>query len=140
MLQFPSSLLHPANELTNFCAQHNVGTQVRGVLAQGQLSGKYFTQQPTWDPNDNRSEHLAGQNLSRYAPLAQNLPEGYTMAQAAIRWALEQPAHHTVCLGAKNLTDYEAALEALSLPPLGERFLQQLERDAAKLTQEHDAQ
>ena len=139
VLQFPSCMLDPANELTDFCAQHEVGTQVRGVLAQGRLSGKYFNQQPQWGANDNRSERLAGRDLSRYATLANNLPEGYTMAQAAIRWALDQPAHDSVCLGAKSLTDYETAIRALDLPALTKEFFEKLERQAAEITQEDNA-
>lgn len=131
--QFPSSLLNPATGLTQFCGQHDVGTQVRGVLAQGRLSGKYFAQQPEWDSDDNRSQHLAGQNLSRYAILAEDLPEGYTMSQAAIRWVLDQPEHDSICLGAKNLADYETAIAALELPPLGKEFYKLLEKKAASL-------
>jgi len=140
VLQYPSNLLEPARALTEFCEKHDVGTQVRGVLAQGRLSGKYFTQQPQWDANDNRSEHLAGQNLSQYADLAQGLPENYTMTQAAIRWVLDHPAHDSICLGAKNLEDYETAIKALDLPALGNEIFEEIERKAADLISEHDAQ
>ncbi|MGJ8725907.1 MAG: aldo/keto reductase [Roseibacillus sp.] len=133
VLQFPSSLLEPASELTAFCQHHDIGTQVRGVLSQGRLSGKYFAQQPQWDSNDNRSQHLAGKDLSHYASLAEDLPEGYTMAQAAIRWVLDHPAHDSICLGAKNLADYDAAIDALDLPPLGKDFFQALETKARDL-------
>ena len=134
VLQFPSSLLEPAKELTAFCQQNEVGTQVRGVLSQGRLSGKYFSQQPEWDPNDNRSERLAGSDLSRYAALATELPEGYSMAQAAIRWVLDNPAHDSICLGAKSLTDYESALEALRLPALKNSVLRSLEAKAESMS------
>ena len=133
VLQFPSSLLEPATELTSFCEQHEVGTQVRGVLAQGRLSGKYFSKQPEWDGNDNRSEHLAGNDLSRFSILADELPERYSMAQAAIRWVLDQPAHDSICLGAKNLRDYEAAIAALQLPALKASVFQALEAKAQSL-------
>ncbi|MBK1835167.1 aldo/keto reductase [Roseibacillus ishigakijimensis] len=133
VLQFPSNLLSPARELSTFCEQNDIGTQVRGVLAQGRLSGKYFAGQPQWDGNDNRTHRLAGDDLSRYAVLAEDLPEGYTMAQAAIRWVLDQPAHDSICLGAKSLADYEAALAALELPPLGADFFRSLEEKAAAL-------
>ena len=133
VLQFPSSLLEPASELTAFCEQYDIGTQLRGVLSQGRLSGKYFTQQPQWDSNDNRSERLADSDLSRYAVLAEGLPEGYSMAQAAIRWVLDQPAHDSICLGAKNLSDYESAIAALSLPALDQNTLRALEQRALPL-------
>lgn len=131
VLQFPNNLLHPAKELTEFCARHDIGTQVRGVLAQGRLSGKYFTQQPKWDANDNRSQHFAGTDFGTFATLAKNLPEPYSMAQAAIRWVLDHPAHDSICLGAKNLPDYEKSLAALELPALGDDFWCQLEAEAA---------
>ena len=133
VLQFPNSLLNPASDLTEFCAQHDVGTQVRGVLAQGRLSGKYFATQPQWDSNDNRSQHLAGTDLSRYAALADDLPENYTMAQAAIRWVLDHPAHDSICLGAKTLADYETAIEALGLPALDNHLMQALEAKSRDL-------
>jgi aryl-alcohol dehydrogenase-like predicted oxidoreductase len=133
VLQFPSNLLEPATELSDFAAQHGIGTQVRGVLSQGKLSGKYFGGHPHFDKDDNRSTQLADEDLSRYAPLADDLPEGYTMAQAAVRWILDQPAHDSICLGAKNLADYENALAALELPPLGEEFRDNWAARAAKL-------
>lgn len=122
VLQFPANLLEPASEMTEFCATHGIGTQVRGVLAQGRLSGKYFAKTPTWDRDDNRTRHLASEDLSRYAVLAESLPEGYSMSQAAIRWILEEEAHDSICLGAKSLADYATAIAALALPPLGEEF------------------
>jgi aryl-alcohol dehydrogenase-like predicted oxidoreductase len=133
VLQFPTNLLEPARELTKFCTQQGVGTQVRGVLAQGRLSGKYFSKQPKWDSDDNRSEHFAKEDFSRYAALAKGLPEPYTMAQAAIRWVLDQPGHDSLCLGAKSLADYESAIAALELPSLGEPFYKELEKKAEEL-------
>lgn len=133
VVQFPSNLLNPATAISEFCRDHEVGTQVRGVLAQGRLSGKYFTQQPEWDADDNRKIHFAGKDFSEYASLAEGLPENYSMAQAAIRWILDQPAHDSICLGAKRREDYETAIAALELPPLDEEFFTQLEQKAAAL-------
>jgi len=116
VLQFPSNILEPQTELSTFCQTNNIGTQVRGVIAQGRLSGKYLHSQPSWHSHDNRRDRLADQDLSRYATLCENLPAGYNLAQAAIRWILDQPAHHSICLGAKNLTDYESALKATPSP------------------------
>ncbi len=130
VVQFPTNLLKPTREMTAFCQQNGVGTQVRGVLAQGRLSGKYFKGQPKWDQNDNRSALFADKDFSAYAKLAQGLPADYTMAQAAIRWALDEPAHHSLCLGAKTLPDYESAIAALELPPLGEAFFANFEKQA----------
>ena len=42
------------------------------------------------------------------------------MAQVAMRWVLDDPRNHSVCLGAKSMVDYKAAIEACDLPPLGD--------------------
>ena len=55
------------------------------------------------------------------------------MAQAAIRWVLDDPAHDSICLGAKNLTDYEGAMKTLELPELGEEFYKKLRERAGAL-------
>ncbi|MGJ8696204.1 MAG: aldo/keto reductase [Verrucomicrobiaceae bacterium] len=126
VLQFPVSLLDPRPDITDFATRHHTGTQLRGIMAQGRLSGKYLTQKPTWHRDDNRTHKVADENLSRFQAMADLLPEGMTLAQAAIQWALQHPAHHTICLGAKNLPDYQSALAALDLPPLPPDTLTQL--------------
>ncbi len=118
VLQFHANLLEPFENLTRLCVDKGIGTQVRGVMAQGRLSGKYFDKAPVWRGDDNRSRHFRDHDFTRYAVLQNVIPEGWTMAQAAIRWILDDPGHHTICLGAKNLQDYETALAALELPPL----------------------
>lgn len=117
VLQYPSSMLDEAAEIRDLAARHSVGTQVRGVLAQGRLSGKYFHSLPCWRSDDNRSR-AGGDDFRRYAVLESLVPEGYTMAQVALRWILDDPANHSICLGAKNLQDYMVAIDALRLSPL----------------------
>jgi aryl-alcohol dehydrogenase-like predicted oxidoreductase len=118
VLQFASSLLDPADGLSALAAEHRLGTQVRGVMAQGRLSGKYFHETPVWQADDNRSDRFRHVDYQKYAVLEEFIPEGYTMAQVALRWVLDQPCHHTVCLGAKKIEDYRTSLAALELPPL----------------------
>ena len=55
------------------------------------------------------------------------------MAQAVIRWTLDHPGCHTICLGAKNLGDYLTALGAVEIPPLDGSVYRALERSAAIL-------
>ncbi len=50
--------------------------------------------------------------------LADCLPDGMTMAQAAIRWILDQPSAHTICIGAKNIEDYRSASAAAEMSAL----------------------
>lgn len=118
VLQYPSSLLDPADALRELAATHGAGTQVRGVMAQGRLSGRYFDATPSWRADDNRSRLFPGHDYTRYAVLREAIPEGYSMADAAIRWALDDPRNHTLCMGAKRIEDYRSAIRAAGLPPL----------------------
>jgi aryl-alcohol dehydrogenase-like predicted oxidoreductase len=136
VLQYRSSILHDAADIRALAGEHNVGTQVRGVMAQGRLSGKYFHRQPAWDANDNRSHHAHGEDYRRYAVFEEVIPEGYTMAQVAIRWVLDEPGNHSVCLGAKNLEDYEAALRAIDMPAISPEGRAKLAACATRLRNE----
>jgi aryl-alcohol dehydrogenase-like predicted oxidoreductase len=127
VLQYPTSLLDPRPEIYDFVCTHNIGTQVRGIMAQGRLTGKYFHQKPNWRPDDNRSDWFKDEDYLRYAVFEKAVPEGMTMAQVAIRWILDQPGNHSICMGAKNLADYEVALAAVDMPPLSHETVVQLE-------------
>lgn len=132
VLQYPANLLEPRPDIDEFVGKHNIGTQLRGVMAQGRLSGKYFHRTVKWRADDNRSEKFRDVDYSQYAVFEDALPEGMTMAQAAIRWTLDNPVHHTICMGAKNLADYEAAIQAIEMPPLREEIKQKLEEYATR--------
>lgn len=120
VLQYPTSLLDPRPDIYELISKHNIGTQVRGVMAQGRLSGKYFDHRPKWKSDDNRSNWFKDEDYTRYAVFEKAVPEGMTMAQVAIRWVLDQSGNHTICMGAKNRADYEAAIEAAQMPPLSD--------------------
>lgn len=133
VLQYNANLLHPENEIRELCVTNGIGTQLRGVMAQGRLSGKYFKQTPKWQSDDNRSNWCVNEDYTRFAPLGNLVPEGYTMAETAIRWMLDQSGVHTICMGAKNIEDYKAAIHAASLPPLPKETHAALAECAAKL-------
>jgi len=133
VVQFASNLLAPAEEMSALTEQDHLGTQVRGIMAQGRLSGKYFEKAPQWRPDDNRSNWFRDCDYRAYAALQQAVPPGYTMAQAVLRYALDRPGHHTVCLGAKQIEDYRTAIAALDLPPLTDDTLNRLRTIVAEL-------
>lgn len=133
VVQFATCLLNPASEGWKIAREHDLGTQLRGVMAQGRLSGKYFGRKPEFRPDDNRSDWCAHEDYSRYAVLAEGLPVGMSMAQAAIRWVLDQPGAHTICMGAKNIEDYRAALAAVEMPPMDAELRARLESVAQSL-------
>ncbi|MDZ8118072.1 aldo/keto reductase [Pontiella agarivorans] len=127
VVQFPVSLLDPASEAWKIARENQLGTQLRGVMAQGRLSGKYFQKKPKFASDDNRSNWCADEDYSKFAVLAECLPEGMTMAQAAIKWILDQPGAHTICMGAKNIEDYRSAIAAVEMPALGAEVRSRLE-------------
>ncbi|MBT3296148.1 MAG: aldo/keto reductase [Verrucomicrobia bacterium] len=136
VLQYPSNMLQDATAIHALVSQHNVGTQVRGVMAQGRLSGKYFHRAPTWDADDNRSHGVREEDYRRYAVFEAAIPDGYTMAQVAIRWVLDHPCNHSICLGAKNIDDYKVALAAIDMPPISPEDRERLAACAARLSSE----
>lgn len=133
VLQCPASLIEPHRELIDLATQHGAGTQVRGVLAAGRLSGKYLDAPPAWAADDIRGTWNQQDDYPRFAKLREVVPAGMSMAQAAIRWALDQPGHHTLCMGAKNLEDYESAIAAAEAPPLSPQASASLEAAAKSL-------
>jgi aryl-alcohol dehydrogenase-like predicted oxidoreductase len=133
VLQYPASMLDPRDDIRELCVANKIGTQLRGVMAQGRLSGKYFKKTPAWAADDNRSSWCADEDYTRFAPLGELVPESYTMAETAIRWMLDQLGVHTICMGAKNLDDYKAAIHAASLPPFSEETRAALAELAGKL-------
>jgi aryl-alcohol dehydrogenase-like predicted oxidoreductase len=124
VVQFPSNLLDPNEPIRRLAVEHGAGTQVRGVMAEGRLSGKYLEQAPQWPADDRRSQ--GPKDFGAVAPLARAVPAGWTMDQLAVRWALDQPGQHSICLGAKTLADYERAIAATRLPALSAEQLQAL--------------
>ena len=118
VLQYASNMLSDDSAIRDLVGKHHTGTQVRGVMAQGRLSGKHFHHQPVWNVNDHRSHRSRGEDYRRYAVLEEAVPNGYTVAQVAVRYILDDPRNHSICLGAKNLSDYKVALAAIDLPPL----------------------
>ena len=134
VLQYHANILEPFSDICEFACQHNIGTQVRGVMAQGRLSGKYFHRPVQWRNDDNRSDRFSHIDYHQYAIFEQAVPEGMTMGQVAIRWTLDRPGNHTICLGAKNLADYETAIQAAQMPPLSKDTISKLEECATQLT------
>ena len=128
ILQFASNLLDESSGLWRLAEKYCLGTQVRGVMAQGRLSGKYFEQDPQWRNDDNRSDWCKDEDYKKYAALADCVPPGCTMAQVAIRWILDHAGCHTICMGAKNIEDYRMALAAAGMPPLDEAVRKKLEQ------------
>ncbi|MEO1392457.1 MAG: aldo/keto reductase [Cyanobacteria bacterium J06634_5] len=114
---FAQSLLkHPAPML-KLVKDHNLGVIVRGSLAAGQLSGKYFDQPPRLSEQDIRTG--VAYAWKRYGVYKKFLPAGGSMTAFALRYLLDFETTHTIILGGKSIENYQTALAALALPPLG---------------------
>jgi aryl-alcohol dehydrogenase-like predicted oxidoreductase len=93
-------------ELLPYCQQQQIGTLIRGPLAQGLLSGKFtpetrFTDsvRESWNEGSRRETFLG--NLQRVEQL-RFLANGRSMAQAALQYVLAHPAVSCAIPGAKS--------------------------------------
>lgn len=125
-VQYAHNVLTVPREMMDFQQAVGAGGIVRGVFAGGRLSGKYFHAPPRLEPDDIRGnwfpsdEAARAAEFARYAVFERWVTAARSMAQLAVRWVLDEPATHTVILGAKSVADYEAAIAATELPPLSD--------------------
>ncbi|MBK1876030.1 aldo/keto reductase [Pelagicoccus mobilis] len=133
VLQFASNLCDPHDKIWDLATQNNWGTQVRGVMAHGFLSGKYLESGPKFAADDHRRLHFKAEQYTRFSALQDLLPEGMSLAQVAIRWALDHDQANTVCMGAKNLQDYQSAIDAAEREPLSSELTKVLVAKAAEI-------
>jgi myo-inositol catabolism protein IolS len=111
VLQIDYSILNrtPEAEILPYCQQHGIGVIVRGPLAMGLLAGK-FDASSTFSDNDFRRNWIQDKeqnaqfvrDLAAVEKLRAVIPEGQTMAQFALRFAVSHPAISTIIPGARN--------------------------------------
>jgi aryl-alcohol dehydrogenase-like predicted oxidoreductase len=109
-----------------------VGIIARVPLASGLLSGRY-DEQTTFAADDHRTFNRNGEafdvgetfsgvdfrtGLAAVRRLAPLVPEGWTMAQFALRYVLDQPGVSVVIPGARNPRQARENAAAGDLPPL----------------------
>ncbi len=122
----------PAAELLDVAQDCGVGVIVRVVFDEGVLTGK-FTADTKFAPDDFRANYFAGDRLARAVAHAEEIRAdlagtGYTMAQAAIKFALAHHAVATVIPGIRHVAQAEANCGVSDLPPLHADLLLQLRR------------
>ena len=122
VVEFALNMTWPQPQITDFIARHQLGGIIRGVLAAGKLSGKYFHQPPILRPDDVRSNwydpHAIAADFARYAVFEELCTPTRDMVQLALRWVLDLPTTHTIILGAKTFAEYANAAKATDIPPL----------------------
>jgi len=114
-----------------------VGIIARVPLASGLLSGKY-TKDTFFPENDHRTYNRHGEafdqgetfsgvdyatGVEAAAEFSALAPEGYTPAQLALRWIIDQPGVTTVIPGARSPEQARANAAAAKLPALSEDTL-----------------
>lgn len=116
IVMFAQSLLKHPTAMLDLVKEHNLGLMVRGSLAAGQLSGKYFNQPPQLSEQDIRRGFAYA--WKRYAVYQKFLPAGVSMTVFALRYLLDFETTQTIILGGKSLENYQTALAALTLSRL----------------------
>ncbi|TXS46720.1 aldo/keto reductase [Streptomyces sp. uw30] len=129
--------MKPLLEVLPAARQAGVGIIARVPLASGLLSGKY-TKDTVFPANDHRTYNRHGESFDQgetfsgvdyasgveaaveFAALA---PEGFTPAQLALRWIIQQPGVTTVIPGARSPEQARANADAAALPDLTDETL-----------------
>lgn len=120
----------PAAELLPVAAETNVGIIVRVVFDEGSLTGKW-TRDTVFPEGDFRRNYFAGDRLGRAVERARKVGveiegSGYSLPQAAIKFALANAAVSTVIPGMRNPAQAEANCAVSDLPPMTPDLLRRL--------------
>ena len=123
----------PADLFFKLAQEKQIGILARVPLSSGMLTGK-FTETSTFEDSDHRKYNRNGESfdkgetfsgvdftlsLKAVEELRPLVPEGWTMAQFALRWILMQEAVSCVIPGAKRPSQAEDNTAAADLPPIG---------------------
>jgi aryl-alcohol dehydrogenase-like predicted oxidoreductase len=129
--------MKPLREVLPAAAEAGVGIIARVPLASGLLSGKY-TKDTVFAANDHRTYNRHGESFDQgetfsgvdyesgvqaAAEFAGLAPEGFTPAQLALRWIIQQPGVTTVIPGARSPEQARANAAAAALPDLSDETL-----------------
>lgn len=131
---FNAFRLKPQERLLPACAAANVGVIARVPLASGLLSGKY-DEQAQFSKDDHRNYNRHGEafdvgetfsgvpyeaGVRAARRLQKAVPEGWSLAEVALRWCLDAPGVTTVIPGARHADQARANSAVVTRPPLPE--------------------
>ena len=118
-VQLNFSLLNPvaADSLLPWCATNDVGTLLRGPIAQGLLAGKFAPEthfedsvRMGWNEGAAHARFLA--QVAKVEQLRFLERPDRTLAQAALQWTLAQPGVTCAIPGAKNVAQITSNAQA----------------------------
>jgi aryl-alcohol dehydrogenase-like predicted oxidoreductase len=122
----------PAAELLPVAAAGNVGVIARMPFDESALTGK-LTERTRFEEGDFRNKYFLGDRLSRTVREVQKVQDdlsasGYTLPQAALKFALAHPAVSTSIPGMRNVDQVEANLAVSEMPAMSEALLKTLHK------------
>jgi len=130
----------PADLFFKLAQEKQVGILARVPLSSGMLTGK-MTQNSHFEADDHRQFNRHGESfdkgetfsgvdytlsLEAVEALRPLVPEGWTMAQFALRWILMQDAVSCVIPGAKRPSQAKDNTAAADLPPLSDTVVEKV--------------
>jgi aryl-alcohol dehydrogenase-like predicted oxidoreductase len=122
----------PAAELLPVAADNNVGVIARMPFDESALTGK-LTEQTRFEEGDFRNNYFMGDRLTRTVREVKKVQDdlsgsGYTLPQAALKFALANRAVGTSIPGMRNVEQVEANLAVSEMPELSEELLRSLQK------------
>ena len=122
----------PAAQLLDVAGETGTAVIVRCVFDEGALTGR-FTPETIFEEGDFRKGYFEGDRLTRAVARAEAIREdlegtGFTLPQAAIKFALAHPAVSVVIPGMRNANQAESNCAVSDLPDLPPELLKRLRR------------
>jgi aryl-alcohol dehydrogenase-like predicted oxidoreductase len=121
----------PVDELLPVCERENIGVIARVPFDEGSLTGT-LTADTVFAPEDWRSGYFGPENLpptlERVAALREDLPDGASMADVALRFILGEPRVQTSICGMRRARHVRENLATSDQPPLDEALMSTLAR------------
>ncbi len=120
----------PAAEALPLAQANGVAVMGRLVFDEGGLTGR-LTKDTQFAPDDWRGRYFAGDRLPRTVERAERIRadlegSGFTLPQAALKFALAHPAISTVIPGMRSLAQVDANTSVSDLPDLPAQLLEKL--------------
>lgn len=122
----------PAAEALPLALENGVAVMGRLVFDEGSLTGK-LTKETKFEKGDFRNGYFRGDRLIDTVNRVEKVKEdlvgsNYTMAQAAIKFALAHPAMSTVIPGMRNVAQAEANVSVSELPDMSPALVEKLHK------------
>ncbi|MEN7546632.1 aldo/keto reductase [Rapidithrix thailandica] len=120
----------PVAEFLPTALEQEVGVIVRMAFDEGILTGKY-TPDHQFPKEDFRSKYFEGDRLERAVRRVEKIKSdlqtsGFTMPQAALKFAMKPPAVSTVISGIRNAQQAERNTAVADMPDLPEEYMEML--------------